>query len=299
MDEQTAQHRTGVAIIIYRALCLILFFVGVSGLVTGWFWLRGSTQVRVALLSDGSRVELLGTAVGTNYFSNDQPWQRVARRYLPSRLARRWLPPTINGTARGSPDSINIYVRITGPAAAPGGAKPWQEYGAQDTNGFLYFRNGGYSAFGVGPGSSNWVTVFDVSSYPRRQPEFLLCFYTNFTGGAMSATLRVPNPMHGPFPEWRPVPLPQTITNGPVSLALESLQPAGVPGYSYIRPDWQLESSDPAWSHARVRYWTFRDATGNEGAYLSPSEPAAGNSTQRFIVKRPGRFRRRQRTVCG
>jgi hypothetical protein len=121
-------------------------------------------------------------------------------------------------------------------------------------------------------------------SYPRRQKEFLLRF-ADFKGAEI-ATLRVPNPVSGPFPQWQPLPLPQTQTNGPIVLTLDRLGES-LMGMSRTRPDYggsnyyhqvmahtHVTTSEPAWINAQATDIFFSDATGNQGQSMSRREPA-------------------------
>jgi hypothetical protein len=50
--------------------------------------------------------------------------------------------------------------------------------------------------------------------------------------------------------------------------------------WTNINATWGLQTTDPAWTHAKARGQTFLDPTGNEGPFLSPREPAWKVKTQ-------------------
>ena len=124
---------------------------------------------------------------------------------------------------------------------------------------------------GGGP-SSPRIDAVVINAFPRRQPGFLLRFFA--ANGVLLGTLRVPNTLPRLFPEWRPQPLPQTATNGPVTLTLKSLEERENSYGPWLAPEWNLKASEPAWGRGHVRYFKVLDATGNEGGVLSTNEPA-------------------------
>ncbi len=231
--------------------------------------MKPSRQSGVIVLPGGLEMELLGTAVGSATFTTDKRWHKFARRILPIRW-QRWIPASNSGSCSSGTNSITVYFRVTEPSGARILNRPWEYYQVQDDTGLLYNREGGYCSFG---GTSN-STLYGLSlrAFPRRQPDFQFSLID--AKGSNIANVRVPNPVRGPFPIWEPQPLPQTLTNGPVILTLKSIRAQGRGPWHYISPAWKLESSDPAWTKAKVRYMTLIDATGNEGQMLSPQEPA-------------------------
>jgi hypothetical protein len=109
-------------------------------------------------------------------------------------------------------------------------------------------------------------------SFPRRQKDFR--FDLVDPNGVSIGGLWVPNPVHGPFPEWHPQPLPQTQTNGPITVTLSGLKPQLNQPWPRIDAKWRVTSSDPGWMDCHVRFHTFEDATGNRGQVLGSQEPA-------------------------
>ncbi|MCW5551759.1 MAG: hypothetical protein KIS67_06260 [Verrucomicrobiae bacterium] len=229
----------------------------------------GSAPKRVLWLPDGVRAEYLGTMIGNATFSTELAWHRWLRKVLPRKWTG-WIPQATTANCSSGTNSVTVYLRLTAPAGAMIGSTPWQGYRTEDDLGFRYSREGGGCSTGGGAGEQLQGLI--LRSYPRRQSSFWLDLLDQ-TNGVM-ARLRVPNPVRGPFPEWQASPLPQALTNGPVTLTLEGLGQTGREPWWYIRPKWNLIATDPAWSEARVRYSTLADATGNTGQWLSPREPA-------------------------
>lgn len=219
---------------------------------------------------DGSRIELLGTAVGGQVFTTEKRWHKVAKRWVPSRF-HRLFPPVSSGSCSSSTNSVTVYFKLTDLSGAfTRGGLPWDGYGADDDTGFRYARDGGYCSFGGG--ATPQILGLSLRAYPRRQAEFNFQFFD--AKRAVLGSLRVPNPLRGPFVDWKPAPLPQSQTNGPVTLTLEGLQERGNAQSRYASPKWKLTATNSAWANAKARYFTLRDATGNEGQWLSPREPA-------------------------
>ena len=169
---------------------------------------------------------------------------------------------------RGSSNGITVYLRIS--PGGPAGTAPWQGYVAEDKSGFRYPQEGGYCSFGDSKG--NMIYGLILRCFPRREPEFVLRLLDQ--SGLALGTLHVRNPFPGPFPEWQPMPLPQTQTNGVVQLTLYGFEERVNGQWTNINAAWGLQATDPAWTHARARTQIFLDPTGNEGRFLSPKEPA-------------------------
>lgn len=252
-----------------RALLIVVPGGIIVVLAAGVFLLLREAPSRVLTLPDGIQVQILGAAVGSTSFTTEKPWHKQARKLLPTRL-QRWIPSPTSGACSSGTNSVTVYVRLHDPTGAAISGQPWDNYTTVDDVGFVYQREGGSCT--MGGGTAIQMHGLILRSYPRRQSRFKLQLLD--AKGAVIGNLDVANPVRGPFPEWQPGALPQTQSNGPVTLTLEGLHEGGRPEYRYIRPKWQLASSDPAWSKARVRSATFLDPTGNEGQWLSPREKA-------------------------
>jgi hypothetical protein len=254
-------HRSSVA---WLALVLAIF---VAAVLLAAPWRRAKDGLRLA---DGTRIRVLDAKVGGAQFTTEKPWHRLARRILP-RQWQQWIPTASSGSCSSGSNSITLYLAVLDPSGLNLAAIPqaWSTTEAVDDTGFGYGRNGGSCTFG-----SNPVRVQGISlqAYPRRQGSFALIFHA--PDDKELGRLRVKNPLPGPFPDWQPEPMPITRTNGPVALTLQGLREQGEARYRWIRADFDLKSANPLWEKARVKYWTFQDATGNQGQRLSPQEPA-------------------------
>lgn len=121
------------------------------------------------------------------------------------------------------------------------------------------------------------MTVHDLilTAFPRRQKTFELQFF----GAHMRrlGSIRVANPIKGPFPDWKPEALPITRTNGPLVVTLQSLSEHSnrfEPYNPWISAKWNLQSSEPLWQGAKPTSEEWFDATGNRGGMLSYDEHA-------------------------
>jgi hypothetical protein len=224
----------------------------------------------MATLPDGSKLELLGTVAGGAPFTTDTGWRHIVRRFLPARF-QDWLP-VFDGATNPNTESnvVTVFLRRTTSPGTAGAGQPWDDFAAEDQDGFRYHGTGSSSSSSVFTGIS--IHGFVLPGYPRRQQEFLLRLLDK-NGGTMAA-FTVPNPLRGPFPDWRPLSLPQTQTNGPVTLTLESLQNTTNRSWRFVNAEYHLRATDPAWTNAQPDFQTPSDPTGNEGAFVSPREPA-------------------------
>ena len=272
-----------------RAILMLLFLSITVGLVLTAVLVR--LRARGATLPDGTRVEFLGTAAGRAEFTTEKSWHKLARKVLPPALARR-IPPASSGNCGRGSNCVTFYFRVTAPNGAAMTATPWAGYSTEDETGFRYNAEGGSCSFGGG-GSTTYGLI--VRSYPRRQSGLALHFHD--AQGAVVATLQLPNPMRGPFPQWQPQALPQTQTNGPVTLTLLSLHAGGNTRWYFVRPKWTLTASESAWDRAKVRSTTFSDATGNEGQNLSRRE-SAWQARALVFRERPEDFSAAERLVA-
>ena len=253
--------RRTLLILMPMGIIAVLAVVAISIVRTG--------SPRVVTLPNGMKLQVLGATIGTATFTTEKAWHVRARKILPARW-QNWIPSPISGSCSGSTNSVAVYVRLIDPNGAAISGQPWANYEAQGDDGFAYQREGGGCS--MGGGSATEVHGLILRSYARRQSRFKVHLLD--AKGAVLAKLDVANPVRGPFPEWRPLPLPQTQSNGPVTLTLEGLQESGSAPYRYISPKWSLTSTDALWNKARVRYSNLIDPTGNEGQWLSRREKA-------------------------
>ncbi len=253
------------------AVLLVLMLGVVAGLAWAVIRLAKDERTRRITLPDGTRVELLGVSLGATPFTTEKPWQRQVRRWLPARW-QGWIPPAITGGGVFAGSNI-LHVHLLEVAPSPGIVHEWGGLQAEDETGFRYPYGAGYSSHSTASGAAT-TTVYDiqVTSYPRRQKDFLLHFKDN--QGMDFATFRVPNPASGPFPQWRPVALPQTRTNGSVTLTLDQLEESDASGRHRIVAHSHLTATGREWTNAHAQFFTYFDATGNDSRFLSRREPA-------------------------
>ncbi len=225
-------------------------------------------QATMARFPNGVAVRFLGTAVGNTVFTTEKWWETALRRVLPASLTR-WVPYANRGVCSSGTNSTTVYVRLTSPTGTTGRPEPWARYVAEDDTGFRYPMEAGGCSFSSGGASQ--VNGLILRAHPRRQRKFWVRFLD--VEDRVLASLRVPNPVQGPFAEWEPVGLPQTVSNGPVTLTLRSLGRGDKP-WERVRPEWKLISTDAAWEKAGVTSSTLMDPTGNEGPWLSEAEKA-------------------------
>jgi hypothetical protein len=149
----------------------------------------------------------------------------------------------------------------------------WQWFRATSDDGSLYYVSSGG---GVAAAGGTMAHIIWVRELPRRQKDFTLQFLDGYLQALGS--VRVPNPIHGPFAQWTPERLPITHTNGPLVVTLESLAESPImfpPNALRVSPTWKLETSDPLWRGAEPTWEQWSDATGNHGrAPFSYSERA-------------------------
>jgi len=252
-----------------RRVLLIVLMLAIAGIVAVAIFLVQRDDDFHATLPDGKQIEFLGTAVGSATFTTEKRWHQLAKNWLPARF-QSWIPSAAGGSCSSGTNSVTVYVRVTDPTGAPILNTPWASYMTQDDTGFRNQRDGGYCK--SGDARTGQIYGLILRAFARRQSSFQFQFLDGH--GAVIAGLRVPNPVRGPFPQWRPSGLPQTQTNGPVTLTLEAVQGVGKEPWRSVSPKWRLVCTDPAWTRARARHITLKDATGNEGQMLSRREPA-------------------------
>jgi hypothetical protein len=226
-----------------------------------YLWQIQAPSRQIVTFPNGMQARFVGVRAGGSQFSTGKPWDPCLRTFLPP----RWLGPSVSGSCGSGSNVLSVYLDVS---MAPGQNMPWDSYWAEGEDGFVYPREGGICSFGGPP----QVYGLTFRALPRRQKTFWVCFGDQ--DGKELGRVRVPNLFPGPFPSWSPQPLPQTQTNGPVSLTLKSGRAKGAKSYRYLQPEWQLISTDPLWAKAAPGYCQIQDATGNQANWLNPAEKA-------------------------
>jgi hypothetical protein len=245
-------------------LAAAVFAVGI-----GVFLGLKRSDARTFVLPDGVRVELLGTSQGSQSFTTEKSWERLARKHLPGAMTK-WIAPASGGSCSSGSNSLTVYLAVHDPTGV--GGQRWTRYVAEDDTGFRYNAGGSRCGFGGGGGGGTGVSGLILTAFPRRQKSFWLRLLD--ANDEVVGSLRVPNPFQGPFPQWKPESLPQTKTNGPVTLKLIGLWKSDGKSWHSANPRWQLSATEPAWTNAHARNAPLSDATGNQDQWLSPAEPA-------------------------
>ena len=245
-----------------RALILlgvVAFLVAAVTLVL----MAGWKPARTVIVVGGMQVEFLDVLPSGKQFTTEKPWHALAKKILPSRF-QSWIPDSTSGACSSGANSVTVYVRIATTNGSPVAQTPWQNYRAESLDGEPFSQQGGYCSFGGGMVGSPTVYGLSLRSFPRRDSRFVLRFIN--PDGTSLGSLTVPNPLKTPFPEWKTLPLPQTVTNGDVAVTLKSLSEHGLEGRSYCMSDYALVSTNPLWSGTHVTYTSYSDPTGNEGS---------------------------------
>lgn len=234
---------------------LMLGLIAVGVAAAFWAWWRNAPAVGL---------KFVGCAVGTQTFTTARSWHKLARQILPYRW-QNWIPATLTVGAYSS-NRVTFCFRASPRMGFP------SAYCAEDDAGFRYpMESNGWSITTSANGDS--IVAVTLRAYPRRDRTFKLVFCATDRQTEF-ARLRLPNPVRGPFPEWKPEALPLTRTNGSVTLTLNSLTWRTNRSWSPLDPVWRISSSEPAWTHAQPGWIEVEDATGNAGAYSALSEPA-------------------------
>ena len=133
----------------------------------------------------------------------------------------------------------------------------------------------------------NWVSTWDVTSFPRRGKKLRFRLYAlkNEDQWETLADFRFPNPLPGPYPVWQAAKPPIAGTNGNLRINLTSLVSGTetVPYLDGLRPFTKasfetLQDGKPTDSW-RPDHMDARDATGNE-----PLSPKASHGATNGLV---------------
>lgn len=255
-----------------KRVLLILFGVAVViGLAVALLLASGARPVRTAIMVGGMKVEVLQVLPSGKQFTTEKKWHALAKRVLPYRF-QRWIPSATSGSCSSGSNSITVYIQVTSTNGTRINSLPWENYRAESVDKEIFTVEGGSCSFGGGIAGVPQVYGLSLRSFPRREREFILRF-TEYDGTDLGS-IRVANPLNGPFPEWKPRPLPQPSTNGDVVLTLKGIVRHGSGHRAYFAADYALASTNVLWSGNRVTYTSYSDATGNQGPRMSFKEPA-------------------------
>ena len=243
-----------------RLLAIALLWSCAAGFA---LWI--ASRPRAVHLSDGTTLRLLGISIGTNSFTTERPWHKYARRVLPTRY-QHLIPLPVSGDC-GFKDAVTYWFEIldkTGRVTIPN----WRHAEIVTDDGEILHAD-------TGPNCGMPYSV-NLECLPRRERSFRYRIYN--WDDEMLGEIRLSNPFRGPFPEWKPDPLPVTRTNGELSATLKSLRKVievVQPGKTNItfRPDIEF-----SWNGQLTADWEtgpcfVYDATGNYMREFQPNLP--------------------------
>ncbi|MBI2949333.1 MAG: hypothetical protein HYY23_16960 [Verrucomicrobia bacterium] len=260
------------------ALVALFLIVGIALVLP-----RPKTSIgHTVTFSDGTTLTLRQVTYGTEHsYYGKQIWRRVFS-LLPRKLIEKlgvqrsvmkvsrpsvvfWLERRGNGPASGDPQLVLC-----------------------DTDGFGV--SGGYSMMRVGP-PGNCVEGWAYEFWPRRDQTFRLRIYElglRYPEADLVGEFTVRNPTPGNYPQWAARPLPQTASEGDLSVTLFDLtagvgrgsnkwNPAPNPTVSQTRAGFRVERKGRPTREWEIASVEARDATGNviTESWGTSSEPDA------------------------
>jgi hypothetical protein len=246
-------------------------------------------------LPDGTVLTLLDVTHGaTNIFYSASALCRLIYRFAPAIAKARGIHFGPINIAPVSP-IVDLWRREDGTVAYPNRAVMWlghsvpsngpplplpKEKWFSDTRVTLSSENGeewdqSTGMRETGPSSIrglNWITTWDFASFPRRGKKLRFRLYARnkSNGWDTLADFKFSNPCPGPYPVWKPSPLPATQKNGDLEVSLVGLV-SGMEPCPYVFGDRQFTRATfevkengratEAWLPDQVE---TTDATGNE-----------------------------------
>jgi hypothetical protein len=268
-----------------RKLAFVLALIAVCAVVAVFLLApRPAAPARQKIhLPDGNIVTLekVTFSIGTQHdFSFDDSTLTRFRRNLP-RFLRRYFPPPGKMSWNTTSNSLVLWFTMAdGKTGAPLDFHSLVATEIVDEHG-CSSGNLTYGSMRSGTNPSIYVATF--SQFPRRQEQVRVrlrerpkpvALPTGRELNKVLAEFELPNPTRGPFPVWRPEPLPAVRTNADLVFILRE---AGNP-----RPDqvWNgpridiLRGGRPAWDWERDELYVA-EATGNRGQQpYCTNEPA-------------------------
>lgn len=211
-----------------------------------FFWIRPEKRENEVTLEDGSILHYLAALPANTPYTEENLWQRLARKYLPASLQSGLSQPlTIRGFHRGSLNGASFYfMRRNMPEENLGRRKPtqaeknlnpnlagithysswgrrraWLE--AVEEGGFVYRAKEMFSSLDIQHSKNRKLELypFSLQNFPRRQRQFPIRLYladeddphASGKGGRLIATFMAQNPFPvTKFPKWTATNLPAT-----------------------------------------------------------------------------------------
>lgn len=239
---------------------------------TAWRGLWGRHPEVV--LADGSVLRVEGLTWGTNqaFYFEPGSWPRLKRR-LPAAWQSGIWEPKEPIELPGDPDAhlwVSRIDPVTGsylPALGP-------EFTHLDRAGTVFASSGGSSS-GPTPGRADFAPRFSALDWRADGIRFQV------SQGGGTGTFTLPNPRRGErFPEWTPLPLPQTRQIGEFKFTMTGLRS--------LSPGWQPELRVSASDGQDATPWfdlepMFVDPTGNRyWTRLPAGEPVWGVEVEAY-----------------
>ena len=234
-----------------------------------WLFVRANPrQENIAILADGTRIEMLGAAAATVNFTTERGWEKFIRAHIPPQFTG-WMKRPFFGAASGPSNSVIVYLRVSRATTNQNGELPWKSFVTEDDMGVRWTMNPP-SAADWFDGAESRAHSLILSAFPRRQSWFLLHLLD--AKGKPLVSFKVKNPIAGPFPSWTAGHLPQTLSNEAVSLTLKSLARYNGSFGSEVDPYWSVVALQSNWVGVTPREISFSDPTGNWASQPPPHE---------------------------
>jgi hypothetical protein len=284
--------------LILAGFCIVLFGALVI-LVARW------PAVQRVTLPDGSTVTFAGTSFGNNVSTPPIASSKRYLAFLPAPILHRL--KIITGPVRPlGTNRLVIWLFVTPPASAG----LWQggvTFSLIDENGATCGSPNCWPYSDPSFGTTNGPVRqgIDVSAFPRRGRTFTLRLYSRGANDQLTqlGDLTIPNPAYHNYPDWQPMSLPATQTNGDVAITLTSLlaglspfemkpaatntEPWGQASFAFAKngepcADWMvdnIEFSDATGNRSLPSGWAYNDTTTGQGVFnfrtvLWPEESA-------------------------
>lgn len=214
-----------------------------------FFWTRQEKRENEVILEDGSILHYLGSTPGRTSYTEENLWQRLARKYLPASLqsvipkpsltissgrashndasfyfVRRNMPEKNLGSRKPTQAEKNLNPKLVNAIAIThysswGERSPWVE--AVEEGGFVYRPKEMFSSLSIQHSDNGKLEFYPLflPNFPRRQNQFPVRLYladeddphASDKGGKLIATFMAKNPFPTTkFPEWTATDLPAT-----------------------------------------------------------------------------------------
>lgn len=250
---------------------VLLFGIFLAGAIIVLIWRLPRQNIT---LKDGTVVQFLGFSMGTNAISTEMVWIKYVQKYVPFVFSRRQ-PVMLSGQSN-DPEGMTLWFRRFDPETDKTMPIPWIIALIDD-------QGNDFSTVGISNPSPDeelrysykYYVGAKVLNWPRRQREFKARILDEKKNTL--AEFSIPNPVRGPFPEWKPELFPITKTNGELVVTFRGwTNPwAGSVLPDIIPTNRQTPIFDIEWRGKHEPNWrqmneSFTDPTGNrfERIYL-------------------------------